>query len=1297
MKRSSFHTLWMGTVGLVATVLIFLAVLLSIARFAVSQIPQYKAEFEKQVSLHLGYQVDVGDIEARLRHYHLEIVLKNSQVLDDQRRDTLLDLTELSIRFDLLALLTQQRLVIDSFTVHDLNVIAERTLNGQIKWYGLPFDSVSKSVEPSRAGASEIPAWHNALRELSERLPKTVWVKNSTLLFRDLHYNRSYHFSKINLALMKNKGAPVVAGALDLDPVLGERFRFRLELESLEPTLFQQSKWDFYAQGEQLDPHHWLWLSALPQWPDVRSGKLNAEVWLSLKGGSVDEIQGRVQGKDIDLSMPHLAQERLLINRLQGDFGFAHTPEGWVVKLGDLFLRRDQVEWQSESLSLWHRTLASETNEQSYGVQVSYLHLDDLVYLAKLIPWSSSTTIDLLNKWKPAGDFSEVSGQIRLVDQKVMDYHIDGNVHRLSFQSNNEHIRLDQIDAHIVANQTGGHVHLNGKNGEVEFSSLFKRPLLFNRLQGDLGWQRDSNGWLLQSNRLMFTNFDLSSSAVLSLFFPDSSEKSPAMRLEASLGAVDVKAVPRYYPVGIMPEKTHEWLLQSLTAGQALRADLLFNGHFADFPFDEKEGEFVVDAKVAGVTLEYHPDWPELKKIDGDLHFTGTGMEINATQGTYQDYAIGKTQVSLDSYYSPVLKVEAQGEGPAPTIASFLRQTPLTFPQTYLFKNLIIEGDSRLRLELEIPLDSKSKRKEKVVGEVDFKECRLAQAEWNGLIEKVQGTLGFNEKGVLPSRLTGLYANHPLTVDIDEVTAPNLSKTKDTRVHIGFVGNPLAFLDSSWAPMQALVNGKSRWDVDVQFGKFEDIAAEIQVDAVSNLEGISLALPEPIHKTKPSTRMPMRFKANIRNKSIQYDVALGDYLAMKAELTGGENKFHLTRGEVRFGGGRGRLPATKELVLTGNTPALNLDEWQALAGYLPKEAVSVGLPPLRLSMAVGQLRLAKQTYSNVAMTLKRQTSRYEMTMRGDDLSGYIRFSYPDFAEGVLQIELERYRYRPSEFWIEEQKTEHSPRDWPAVDLKINHLFYDNYELGKLVFKATPEALGMRIKQFELRGQGLNAQATGTWFQSPRKVGLGVVELNGEVQWPDLNSMLAGLGYSDFIKAKKGDGLFELGWEGHLLTPNLSTLSGQASFSLSNGELQSVEPGAGRFIGLLSFVQVFRRLGLDFRDFFAEGLKFDRVSGEFTFMSGNAQVEGLFIDAPSAFVDIQGRLGLVTQDYDQWLTVTPKTMDTLPLIGGLIAGNPAVGLGVLVFQRLFKKQLDQITQYRYHITGSWDDPVFERQD
>jgi uncharacterized protein YhdP len=203
-------------------------------------------------------------------------------------------------------------------------------------------------------------------------------------------------------------------------------------------------------------------------------------------------------------------------------------------------------------------------------------------------------------------------------------------------------------------------------------------------------------------------------------------------------------------------------------------------------------------------------------------------------------------------------------------------------------------------------------------------------------------------------------------------------------------------------------------------------------------------------------------------------------------------------------------------------------------------------------------------------------------------------------------------------------------------------------------------------------------------------------LTAQVASTDVGATLRSLGYTPFMEAKRGEAHIELTWPGGPDGRLLERSSGTVSMSVENGQLVSVEPGAGRVLGLFSLAALPRRLSLDFSDLTEKGLSFDTVHGDFELREGNAYTSNLLLRGPAAEIGLAGRTGLAARDYDQTAVVTGNLGVSLPVAGAL-AGGPALGAALLLFSQVFKEPLKGIARGYYRISGPWDEPTVERVD
>jgi len=177
-----------------------------------------------------------------------------------------------------------------------------------------------------------------------------------------------------------------------------------------------------------------------------------------------------------------------------------------------------------------------------------------------------------------------------------------------------------------------------------------------------------------------------------------------------------------------------------------------------------------------------------------------------------------------------------------------------------------------------------------------------------------------------------------------------------------------------------------------------------------------------------------------------------------------------------------------------------------------------------------------------------------------------------------------------------------------------------------------------------------------------------------------------------MDAKQGEMQTSLSWPGGPFDNIPPILKGKLHIQLKNGRLLEVQPGAGRLFGLLSINALPRRLLLNFSDVFGKGFAFDSIGGDFLIDHGDAYTKNMLISGPAAKIHMVGRIGLAEHDFDEALIVDTSVGASLPVLGAIAAGSVGVGAVLYILTEIFKKPLAAAGEIRYHLTGTWDNPV-----
>ena len=88
-------------------------------------------------------------------------------------------------------------------------------------------------------------------------------------------------------------------------------------------------------------------------------------------------------------------------------------------------------------------------------------------------------------------------------------------------------------------------------------------------------------------------------------------------------------------------------------------------------------------------------------------------------------------------------------------------------------------------------------------------------------------------------------------------------------------------------------------------------------------------------------------------------------------------------------------------------------------------------------------------------------------------------------------------------------------------------------------------------------------------------------------------------------------------------------------------------------------------------------------------------EPMFIEGSGSLIRVSGTVDLDSGALDNQMIVTLPLNQSLPWYAAYLAlANPAAGVGVLVANRIFDQQIENLSSGKYLITGTLDEPQVE---
>jgi uncharacterized protein (TIGR02099 family) len=1289
--RRRYRRLWTLSLTLGAVLLITAVVVVAGFRVLVKAVPGYRGEIEQRASTALDRRLTIRELDLSWRRFRPSFDLLEVTLYGDDDKTPALRLRELNLGIDWLALLIGQ-LRLSELRLAGLALTVERLADGSLRVSGISSDKPLTAEDLRR------------LARAAERVDRLV-IAESQVLWLDYTDPDTFHrIGDIELRLSSRGSRHRLRASAQLPVDIGGSLRLeasaRGDIES-----FDALEVDADVQADSLRAGVWLqpWLRQ-----DLALEGDGAQLRLSTqwRGLQLQSASGELSSGPLRLQ--HGARVRAFLDDLQSDFRVAATKTGgWRVQLERFTVDAAARQPTTTSGSFEYRP-SGPTQTFWLSGSLNQLRLDEIGEWLGLFDWGER---DWIAGLQPVGHVQDLRFHYEGATTEAADgarprqprYALHGRFEGLGISAERSRPGMTGATGRVRLDQSGGELQLMVRNGQLLAPETFDRPFPLAELSGSLNWRREGADWLLRGQQLRWHGpGDLAGRADLALQLFGAGG-TPRIDLDASFAGQDIDGVRPFIPrvPDVLDEEVRVWLHSAIRSGQVSQGRVQIRGLLNHFPYHNphEPGLFRLDFDVRDGVLEYAEGWPRIERISTHVAFQGRSMLIIADNGRILGTPVGPVRAEVKDFKAPLLEVRGAAAADAGKMLSFLTESPLRTDYAALVQALKLQGPAKLDLRLEIPLDElEATRVFGVVG-LDGR-TQLNHAKLPEPIRAITGEVRFDNSGLSARDLRGELLGLQLRLQMDPERQGERHFTRlQAETEAAFPRDAARLARLASADALARLRGSSRWQADMLF---DTTATPARLQLSSDLTGLAVNLPPPFGKAAEES-LPVAISIDPSAASgLRADASYGGVLRAALQLADRDGRWALERGHVHLGAGTAQLPRQPGLWLDGELPELDLALWQDMLSPAPG-APSASAPPAksepllqRAELRIGRLLAADQSFENLRLQLAREGAEWLLTANAPALEGSMRWPLQSTGRTMYRAELQRLQLRAPERGAGDTDTtaaDTPPRDpatLPGLSLRCRSLRVNEHELGQLQVEAVPVPGGLSLTTFGLKGD-LELQGSGSWTRAD---GESSAQLSLGARGRQLRPLFEALGYAPSLDAEKVRVQASLAWAPHAGGLKTETLGGGFNLDLENGVLMAVEPGAGRVLGLLNFYALPRRLTLDFRDVVSKGLAFDTLKGDFRIEQGNAWTDNLRIRGPSLKMEIEGRVGLAARDYDQKVTIHPQLTPGVALAGTL-AGGPAVGLGILLAQQLFKKPIEEMSELSYRLRGPWDNPSIDR--
>lgn len=1006
------------------------------------------------------------------------------------------------------------------------------------------------------------------------------------------------------------------------------------------------------------------------------SGALSAR-W---DGGELVALRGRVLGTKLSVPYPGL-RAPLALRGLSGSIDARRTGGDWDATLRHVEIGVTRAPWKAGTLRLRY-------GPDGVRLAVDRVEPQEVTAVAALLP-SDNAALAALRSTAPRGELSALRVRIDGPLDRPTDFHVQADARKLAMTAYAPFPGIHGFTGHIDVARDGGSLDVDTGALTLTVPGVFPEPLQFKTASGRLLWRKSADGWTVNAERVRVDAAGGQVVGTLALSLPFDKAVSPRLRLDVRGRHIDLARARRFLPLVRLPLHLFRWLDESVVAGRLTQGEVHYDGRVRDFPFVDRPGRYAIAASVEGATFAYLPAWTPMTQVAAHVAVDGARVKVTG-EGKLLGLSVSNVVVGTDDWRGDDARLTIQGDvaGPVNDTLKVLAQAPIEDVVLRVPMTAHARGNGDLALTVELPLHHP--KAYTLTGHYRVERATLG-AGIEGLDARdVNGQVDFTRAGPAAGHVSGRLLGAPFTLT---VTSPDQGRSAQWTAHGAIEADALAPVVGSRA---RAFDGSAR--VHAVVNTAQGALPRVYVNA--DLTNAALRLPAPLNKARGE---PLAFVAQTQSGAAHRQalaIALGARVRALVMLDSAPS-LRVQAASVEIGAGPLATPPASGIFVRTRLPALDLDawsDWWSIAATPPANvarpaiASAPSLPPVRFVGKVGAFRAGGRDWGALQFALRGDRDQIRGELNGDRLAGHVKL----LARGRGQVELDLARlFIPPANALGPAPggpdTGPDPRAVPELVIKVADFRWGKEALGRLDLWATPMPDGLDIRHLALVRPETNVWLRGRWTDS----GAGrTTDVEGEIASKNIGTTLNAFGVPDQVRGGEGKLTVHARWPGGPMSFSLPQAQMDAKASARDGRFLQIRQGAGKLLGLFDIRSVARVLTLDFRSVFGKGFPFDRLNGDMRIDQGKASTGGIRLEGPSADIDIAGSAGLVSEDFDLRVSVTPQLSTGLAVASGLW-GGPAAGAAVLLMQKLLHKQIEAGTRMVYLVKGPWDHPDIKR--
>lgn len=1280
MSVASVSNRWLNRLyKILAIMLVCLAVLISAFRLLLPYVENYRQDFQNYINNNNQTNIVIGGLGMTWRGSGPTLIANQVTLIDTE--DAYITIEYLEIQVDFWATITTQQLVSSNLMLEGAMVNVD-----QIIW-NAP-DNNKNTDEVQQKSSVKRKKESSDFQKVSDIFLNRInrfSLRNSEISIHNDTIERSFHIN--NLHWLNDGSRHQAQGNIIVNELSSNNLSLKIDVNG---SSVDELEGVIYVEANHLDITPWL-DSVLVLDNDNTKADLGFSAWLNVKAGSIERLQ-------------------FSLHENQVSWQTAGKEQSLVLGEGQLLLVKGK---EPASFKLYSTPLLLQFNKQEkqeYIVQMNktahdfsiYLSAFDLALISQVSPLfiDSKDMRGLLSNLAATGQVNEIYFKKTASDIKAL-----ANFKNTSTQYSHGIPGVKNFSGQLSYTQQNLHLELAATEGALDFKQHFVTPIPYESLNATVdlsfveqGWQLKVNDIALSSNELILTA-DL---AVDSLKNTDTN-----MALLANLTQVDVSKIGHYSPLTAMSSDLVNYLNNALIDGKVTQAQVLLNGPLASFPFNNHEGIFVVDAELVDATFEFEEQWPAITSFAANLNFTNNSMLITGRSGSLVGLDVNGVQAAIDDLANERILVLDTLIKPSPAgiVTDLMIQSPLKDSVGAVLEQLQVSGDINGEFHLNLPLNDT----ENVIasGVINFADNNVALQTPRMNFSKVYGQLSFENDKLATKNLSLNWQNMPLKLAVKGIDKENYY---DTNIAMAADWQADFWQQHITPNLKKYLDGQLQFQGDLSLYQHHNGGFSYQFNIDSNLQQVKLNLPAPYNK-ELEVKVPLKIAVTGQLEQSTFNASYGEQLSFFGVLEHDTN--HFSRAHIVLGNEQMLLPTNGFHITTKLTQA-DFTIWEPLLSDIIDTVSNVNEPknarggvasspslfsvPERIRGTITELDFLGQTLNNVSFNLLDKEHWWLLQLNSKETRSRIKF-YPDWLDQGIDINADFIHLTTDgqgETSLKAQNSEAAPvtdesvfDNIPKINLHCDRCQIDELNLGEVNLSVSRRGQDIiEIEHFNAKREQAQFSLSGQWQKNDNG---STTSLTGDLTLKDIEYELEQLGYGSIIRDSGGKLNVDLNWQGGPHDFSFTNLNGELNASIDDGYLADVSDKA-RIFSVLSLQSIVRKLTLDFRDIFSDGMFYKEIKGDYRIENGVLYTDNTRMNGTAGNLYIKGNTSFVTNTLDYKMSYKPNLTSSLPVLAWIATLNPVVFLAGVAIDQVITSQV--VSEFNFELTGSVNEPNFK---